>query len=268
MMGKKLDWKDPKDLIEKIIWLQFNSDTSLWTRCADKYAVRSYVEERGLKSILPKLYGKWDNPDDIDFDKLPKKFVLKTNNSCGQIIIVKDKSSLDIQETKQRLGNWLKKKYGFLNGQLHYLHIKPCIIAEELLEDDAAKKGKSLIDYKIFCFDGKPEIIFTCQNRTQHKVELAAFDKEWVYRSEVMHFTDYFPEDKNRIKKPDSLEEMLHIAAKLSKDIPQVRIDLYEINGKPMFGEMTFSTGYGYMTQEYYNYLGSKIDLRKVKKIR
>lgn len=130
---KRMDLKNPKNLIEKINWLQFNSDTSLWTLCADKYRMREYVKEKGLENYLPKLYGHWDNPDAIDFDALPNEFVLKSNNGCGTVMVVDNKNRLNFEEVIKTLKSWLKP-YGYTGGQTHYLRIKPCIIAEERLK--------------------------------------------------------------------------------------------------------------------------------------
>ena len=120
---KKINWENPSNLIEKIYWLQFNSDTSLWTLCADKYRVRKFVEERNCGEILNELYGVWNKADEINFDLLPNSFVLKTNNSCGQIIIVKDKSRLNISEVRHKLNSWLKITQGLSCTILAYNHV-------------------------------------------------------------------------------------------------------------------------------------------------
>ena len=116
-----------KDLIEKIYWLQLHTDTSLWTKCADKYRMREYVEDCGLSILLPKLYGIWAAAEEIDFDSLPNSFVLKTNNATETCIIVKNKQSLDIENTRNLLNQWLRIRFGYSGVQLHYLKIKPVI---------------------------------------------------------------------------------------------------------------------------------------------
>ncbi|MBQ8365439.1 MAG: hypothetical protein IJX41_06115 [Bacteroidaceae bacterium] len=263
---KDINWKNPTNLIEKIYWLQLNTDTSLWTLCADKYRVRQFVEERGCGEILNKLYGVWNNADEIDFDSLPNSFVLKTNNSCGQIILVKDKKELDIADAKRKLKTWMNTTYGYQGAQLHYTRIKPCIIAEELLIN-SKNKDKSLVDYKIWCFDGKVECILVAGERTWSDTgvdgySLSMYDKEWKNISDKALNTNNKHFDGKDFEKPASLERMLEYASILSKGFPEVRVDFYEINDKPVFGELTFTTGYGSYKTSFYEYLGSKIDLQ------
>jgi len=263
---KKIDWEKPNDLIEKINWLQFYSDTSLWTKCADKYLVRDYVKDCGLEDALPRLYGKWDNAKDIDFNELPNSFVLKTNNGCGSNFIVKDKSELNIKSTVKKLNQWLSIPYGYSAAQLHYTRIKPCIIAEELLENKDLFSS-SLVDYKIWCFHGAPECVLIVFDRKDSNYLLSLYDLEWNNITKGNFDPNYNHCSYIDIPKPKSFEKMIEIATVLSKDIPQVRIDFYDIDGKLYFGEMTFTTGFGYFSKEYYEYLGSKIDLYKVNKL-
>lgn len=266
VFGKDINWNNPTTLIEKIYWLQLYSDTSLWTKCADKYKVREYVKEKGCAGSLNTLYGKWDKAEDIDWDKLPNSFVLKTNNSCGGVLLVQDKSLLNISKTITTLNNWLKLKYGYRDSQFHYTQIKPCIIAEKLFENEQ-DKSKSLVDYKIWCFNGVPEVVLVVFDRTKGGYSLASYDIEWNNIShKTFNLNDKYYRDVE-FPKPNSLDEMIEYAKKLSKGIPQVRMDFYDINGKAVFGEMTFSTGYGYYSNDYYNYLGSKIDLSKIEKL-
>lgn len=136
---KHWDYKNPKDLIEKIYWLELYTDTSLWTKCADKYRVREFVSELGLLDYMPKLYGHWDKVEDVDFDKLPNSFVIKSNNGCATVEVVRDKSTLDIKVMKRKLWQWMHLPFGADNAQMHYWGIKPCIIAEELLPNDYEK---------------------------------------------------------------------------------------------------------------------------------
>lgn len=266
---KDIAWDDPQDLIEKIYWLQLNTNTSLWTKCADKYRVREFIKSRKCEAILNTLYGMWEKADDIDFDSLPDSFVLKTNNSCGQIIIVKDKSKLNIEDTKRKLNQWLKYVYGYYGAQLHYTRIKPCIIAEKLLTNSHDSE-KSLIDYKIWCFNGQPECILVASNRSKSSVNenggytLSMYDTNWNNISERALNKNNVHYGGNDIKKPESLEKMLEYAMLLSKGFPEVRVDFYEIDDKPIFGEMTFTTGYGSYAREFYQYLGSKIELSKI----
>lgn len=261
---RNINWNNPKNLIEKINWLQLNSDTSLWTKCADKYLVRDYVKECGFEDALPKLYGKWDNAKDIDFEKLPNSFVLKTNNGCGTNFIVKDKSEINIKSTIKKLNQWLSIPYGYSAAQVHYTRIKPCIIAEEFLDHNSSFSS-SLVDFKIWCFNGVPECILVVFDRKGSDYLLSLYDLEWNNITKGNFDPNYTHCSYLDIPEPKSLGKMIEIAKVLSKDIPQVRVDFYDIDGKPYFGEMTFTTGFGYFSKEYYEYLGSKIDLSMIK---
>lgn len=268
--GRSLNWKEPTDLNEKINWLKFYSDTSLWTRCADKFEVRKYVEECGYEDNLVTLYGKWDRAEDIDWDNLPQQFVMKVNNGSGDIFVCKDKGNIDRQKVTEQFDALLKKKFSNYNGEPHYKHMKPCIIAEELL--DATKqpiKTDTLIDYKIWCFDGEPKYVWACYNRHEGSVEVAIYDLEWNRHDGKSVFTWHYKRAQKDLPKPESLKQMLEMAARLSKGIPQVRIDLYEVDNKPYFGEMTFTSAGGFnnfYTPAFLMELGGYTDLSKAPK--
>lgn len=256
---KNINWDNPKNLIEKYYWLLFNTDISLWTKCADKYRVREYIAKLGCEKILVKLYGVWKNADDINFDNLPNKFVLKSNNGCGTVLIVKDKSTLDVYKTRRVLKKWLRYPYGYNGAQKHYFNIPPCIIAEELLEENLINiKSNSLIDYKIWCFNGRPECVLVAYNRKGMNAAKALYDLNWNnISSKAFNKTSA----KQDVPKPQNFDKMIEYAILLSAGFPEVRVDFYNLNGKIYFGEMTFTSGYGTFTEEYYNYLGSHIDL-------
>lgn len=256
---------NPKNLIEKIYWLQLNSDTSLWTICADKFKVREYINNLNLGSYLPILYGKWNTVEEIDFDKLPNSFVLKTNNGCGSVLIVKDKENTDLSKIKKTLKKWLSKKFGYSGSQLHYLNIKPCIIAEQLLEQDNDQKKispNSIIDYKIWCFNGVAECILVVYDRTSNGYFLDLYDINWNKLENNLNINGHFGYKQQYIPKPKCLEKMIEIAQNISINFPEVRVDFYIVNDQPILGELTFTTGYGYFTMDYYNHLGSKIILK------
>lgn len=274
LFRKKLDLNTPQDLNEKILWLSLLSDTSLWTRCADKYAVRGYVEEKGLGDILVKLYGKWDKVEDINWNSLPNSFVMKTNNGAGTVLVVKNKDELNLAKTKEMLKSWLAKDITSSTTEFHYRNIKPCIIAEELLEltEEDRFVSSSIIDYKIWCFNGKPDSVLVCSNRRKEGgCALSVFDLDWNYRPEASIFNNDHFEAPHPIPRPERLEDMLDVATRLSSDFPEVRVDLYHINGKIYFGELTFTSLGGTMT--YYTpkellRMGQKIDISSVKIIR
>ena len=271
--GRFLDLKKPKDLNEKIHWLSLYSDTSEWTRCADKYAVRAFVEDRGAADTLVKLYGVWDNVDDIDWNDLPQAFVLKTTNGSGTVLVVKDKSSLNIPETNALLKKWMQMKIGEETTEFHYQGIPPRLIAEEYVEqsEEDNRISSSLIDYKIWCFNGKAYYIWTCINRVKGCTYVSMFDRDWNYHPEMSVFNEHYREASALVPRPNKLKEMLEVAEKLSEGFPEVRVDLYYTNNKIYFGEMTFTSLGGTMdfyTREALMEMGKKIDLGGAKKVR
>lgn len=265
-----LNWVSPKDLNEKIHWLKFNSDTSLWTLCADKYKVRDYVHEKGLDDTLVKLYGVWERAEDIDWDSLPDSFVLKTNNGSGDILVCKDKNKLNIKKTVKEYAALLSETFSNTNGEPHYAAMKPCLIAEELLDNRLQQiETDSLIDYKIWCFNGMPHCVWACYNRHKDSVEVATYDLDWNRHDEYCISIPHYKLAKINLPKPVSFSKMLYIASKLSEGIPQVRVDLYEIGGKPYFGEMTFTSAGGFMnfyTPRFLREMGDLVDLSLVKR--
>lgn len=244
--GTDIDWKHPKTIDEKINWLKYFSDTSRWTLLADKYRVRKYVKDCGLEDILVPLYGKWDKVEDIDWNALPRQFVMKTNNASKSVLICKDKDSLDIAYWTKEVDKWMHTDYSIEKGEIHYRHIPPCIIAEQLL--DATKQpvpSSSLIDYKVWAFDGKPAYIWCCLNRTKASIEVITYDTDWNAHPEFSENSYHFFLTDKRLPRPATLDKMLDAAAKLSKGFPQVRVDFYEVDGKLYFGEMTFTSSAG-----------------------
>lgn len=273
MFGRKINLKEPKDLNEKILWLSLFSDTTEWTRLADKYAVRDFIRERGCEDYLVDLYGKWDSVDEIDWEKLPNSFVMKTNNGCGTVLLVKEKPSLKHPEIDRKLDYWLHKGMAIATTEFHYWRIKPCLIAEQLLmpSEDDMKNSSSIVDYKVWCFNGKPQYIWTVTNRDDNGFDGALFDTHWNNIPNVIKKNPNIRVPKTLLPKPGKLELMLEVAKKLSKGFPEVRVDLYYVNGKVYFGELTFTCHGGtidYFIPELLMEMGKKIDLSGVKKIR
>lgn len=261
--GKKLNLRNPKDLNEKINWLKFYGDTSMWTDLADKYRVRDYVKSKGLEHILIPLYAKWDTVEEMNVDELPQSFVLKTNHGSGDVLVVKDKAKVDWVGVQIAFNEYLKTPFGRYTAEPHYLKIKPCIIAEKFL-DVGEGYTTSLVDYKIWCFDGEPKYIWACYSRTKECTYVGVYDLEWNYYPEKSNFTDHYRDGKNAVPKPECLEEMINVARMLSNGFPQVRVDLYELKGKVYFGEMTFTSNGGYQdfySQDFLNELGSYVKL-------
>lgn len=262
---RHINLDNPVNLIEKITWMSLYTDTSLWTLCADKYRMRSYVESKGLGKYLPQNYAFWENPDDIDFSKLPNQFVLKANNGCATVLIVLDKSKLNESKVKQQMKSWLKRPFGYIGAEKHYLSIKPGILAEELLTQSKeldAVSPTSMVDFKIWCFNGTPESILITYGREIGKHNVALYDLDWNPMPEKLN-NKYCEMQKNTptFPRPKHLDDMIDVAKQISKDFKEVRVDFYETDKGVILGEITLTAGYGSLNLEYYEYLGKKIDL-------
>ena len=262
------DLNNPKNLVEKTYWLQLNTDTSLWTLCADKYRMREYVRKCGFDSYLPNHLGHWDKAHEIDFSLLPNSFILKTNNGCGTCIVVRDKNSADQKLIKKQMQWWMSIPYGYSGAQLHYTKIKPMVIAEELLRQDDDYEmisPGSMVDFKVWCINGNPESILITYNRKSDSHNVDLYDTDWNRKLDCINFNGKFNFSDSLVPKPKCLNEMLEIAKKLSQPFPEVRVDFYVVDGKPVIGELTFTAGYGNLTEAYYDELGAKIDLNVYK---
>ena len=271
--GAKIDLNNPKDLNEKINYLKFHSDLDEWASLADKYAVREYVIKRGLGDILIPLYGKYDTPRDLinDWDGLPKSFVVKANHGCGEIKLIKDKTKEDLQRLEQEAMGWLRERFGRDTNERHYLRIKPCLIVEQLLVDPSVESfSRSLVDYNIWCFEGKPYCIFVAVDRDLEKIEgehhvfFDVYDNQWNRIEGAM--TGKTPLPERILPKPKNMERLLECASILSKGHKQMRVDLYDIEGRVYFGELTMTSQGGYMdyfTKDFLLMLGSQFDVIK-----
>ena len=263
--GKRVDWKNPQDLNEKILWLEFYTDTTKWSELSDKYLVRNYVISKGYKDSLVELYGVWDCVDAIQWDSLPEQFILKMNNGSGDALICRDKKKLELHEVKIRFKELFDNRFGLLTAEPHYLRIKPRLIAEQLLDlSQQSIESTSLIDYKIWCFNGKPEFIFVAFNRTGNSLETICYDLNWNEHPEYSVFSDHYRRPHQKVPVPQNLDFMLKMATDLSQGFPQVRVDLYEVAGKVYFGELTFTSNSGlmtYFTPEWLRECGKKIKI-------
>lgn len=243
-LGRKLNLKNPQRFTEKIQWYKLNYRNPIMTICSDKYNVREYIESKGLSNILNKLYAVYDDVDAIDLDSLPDKFVLKTTNGSGTNIFCRDKSDFSLKEAKKYLKEWLKRNNFSAGREWSYKNIKPKIIAEELLEDQN-NQFDGINDYKFLCFNGEAKYIILDVDRfVDHKRNI--YDVEWNF---INVSTDK-PNLNNSILKPDGLDEMLNIASTLAEDFPFVRVDLYWVNNRVYFGELTFYPWSGYVQFE------------------
>ena len=227
--------KNPETFNEKLQWLKLHDRKPEYTTMVDKHLVKQYIAEKlGDEYVIPTL-GAWNTPEEIDFDSLPEQFVLKWNHDSGSIVICKDKSSFDKNEAVKKLLVG-KKKNGFWYGrEWPYKNVKPRIIAEQYMEDE---KTEELRDYKFFCFNGEPKAMFIATDRAKANAETKFdfFDMEFTH----LPCKNGHPNSEKPIQKPEQFELMIEFSRKLSKDIPHVRIDFYEVNGHVYFGEMTF----------------------------
>ncbi len=270
--NKHINLRDPHNLIEKIYWMELHTDTSMWTLCADKYRVREYIDSLGLIDYMPRLYGHWDKATDVDFNSLPESFVIKANNGCATVKVIQDKSKVDLKRLRKELNRWMILPYGWMHAQLHYTRIKPCLLAEELLHNDYPELSpQSLVDFKVWCINGTPRFVWVAYNRSNKHVHAQCFDANWTPKPEFARNTmpHYIYDHNDRmIDRPTCLDEMMDLARKISSPFPQIRVDFYVVDGVPIIGELTFTSGYGYLKEELYDALGEMIDLSKMEKVR
>lgn len=239
---KKLNLDLPSTFNEKLCWLKLREfpDNPQVIRCADKYEVYGYIQEKGYGNLLVGLIGVWDKAEDIDWDKLPNKFVLKCTHGCAYNIICTDKGRLNKKQTIKKLNVWLKEDFGMVSGEPHYSKIRRRIICEEFLHGE-------LKDYKFFCFNGIPRFYYVAiipdgdfHNNLRCDFFWPNGEKTDFYRRDHKRF-DILPE------KPNNLNEMLKISEDLSSDFLFVRVDLMDVNGKLYFSELTFTPSAGIM---------------------
>lgn len=258
-MGKELNLDDPKDFNEKINWLIVNEYGENEAKYTDKRLVKELVAAYDIPDLhVAELYKTYRDVDEIDLDELPERFVLKCNHVSGRAFICTDKKTFDLDKAKQHLSKLLNLNYAVVGLEYHYKYIEPCIIAEEYLDD---KEHERPLDYKFYCFAGKVDNILLCSERDT-EVRLDDFDLDWNLRR--YSFEEYLSD--RSFEKPKNLKRMIEIAETLGKGHTFVRVDLYEINGKIYFGELTFTPGNGMIThykQETLDLLGSKINLPK-----
>lgn len=258
--GRKLNLENPKTFNEKIQWLKLNDNSPLKTKLADKYLVREWIKENLGEEYLIPLLGVYDSFDEIDFDKLPDKFVLKANHGCAWNIIVKDKQKFDKKKAKKKFDKWMKRNYALKAGfEMQYKDIPPKIVAEAFIQDS---KGE-LNDYKVLCFNGEPKFIWIDQGRFSNRTE-NIYDTKW----NLQPFLLTYENSKEEVPPPKNLETMIEFARKLSKDFALVRVDFYNVDGKIYFGEMTFTSASGvdvFKPAEYDLKLGEMLELPKNK---
>lgn len=256
-----INFKNPKGFNEKIQWLKVNDRRPEYSKLVDKLAVRDHIAEVLGEEYLFPLFGKWESFEDIDFDSLPNQFVMKCNHDSGSTKVIKDKSVLtqeDFDEMNEFYSKRLKRDFYYAGREYPYKGIKPYIIAEQLMVDETAHE-KSIEDYKFFCFNGEPKVMFVATDRaTDCKFDF--FDMDFNH----LDLVNIHPNADKPIKKPELFDEMKELATKLSKGMRHVRIDLYELNGRIYFGEYTFFHGGGFQLchpEKWERQLGDWIDI-------
>lgn len=259
VMGHKLNLDNPQTFSEKMQWLKLHYHNPLCTTLSDKIESKKVLSTIINEKYIPRVLGVWDSFDEIDFDSLPDKFVLKTNHDCGGNVICLDKKTFNYVSAKDKITSHLKTNYYWHNREWPYKNIKPRVFAEEYLESD-----KPLVDYKFYCFGGKPVYFMYSIGEYEHKVKNHKFDLSGKS-------IDYLFKQKSSlslkdVQLPSNLDEMIEIVNKICADFPQVRIDLFNIHGTIFIGEITFFTNGGYVNifnNDYDKYLGSLIPLTR-----
>lgn len=258
--GRRINWDNPRTYNEKLQWLKVYNRRPEYTMMVDKYEVKQYVANViGDEYIIPTI-GVWDRVEDIPFDSLPNQYVIKCTHDSGSVCICKDKESFNVEKAKKKLAKGLKKNLFYWGREWPYKDVKPRIIAEEYLEDSDTEQN-DLRDYKLMCFNGKVKCSFVCSDRFNDKgLKVTFYDKEW----KKMPFCRYYPAASYEIPAPSSYNKMVELAEQLSNGIPFVRVDFYEVNKHPYFGEMTFFPGNGveeFNPDEWDHILGCWIEL-------
>lgn len=260
-MGKRLNINNPTTLNEKLQWLKIYDRKPQYTMMADKYAVREFVSENIGEQYLIPLLGKWNDFKEIDFMSLPNKFVLKANHNSGGIIICRNKSNLNINEVEVKFKDWLNRNYYRGSREWQYKNIKPCIIAEQFMDDG---NNKGLTDYKFFCFNGEPKFLYISAGLEDHSSAYISFfnldGRKMPFRR-----SDY-KEFPYNVTLPKNFNVMKDIAEKLANacNSPFIRVDFYNINEKIYFSELTFRPNGGMIPFEPMRYdheLGKLLDL-------
>lgn len=257
---RKLNLDNPQTFSEKLQWFKLNWKQPEFTQMVDKYKVREIVADLiGTDYLIP-LLGVWDNFEEIDFDKLPNQFVLKTNHDSQGVIVCKDKSHFDKKAANKKLSKCLKHNYYYNSREYPYKDVPRKIVAEQYMED---KRYGELRDYKFFCFKGKCKFFFIATGRRKNELKFDFFDRNL----HSMPVRQGHPNSEILPEFPENINEMISIAEKLSRNYPQIRVDLYNIEGKVYFGEFTVFHNGGlvrYEPESYDELFGSYIQLPEV----
>lgn len=234
-LGKRLNLRNPVTFNEKLMWLKLYEDDLLKTMCADKYLVRNYIRQQGYSHLLIELHEVYEHVEEINFEELPNRFVMKCTHASGFNIICADKEKLDKEQIISQLKKWVETDYSLIYCEPHYSNIKHRIIVEKFLDDEF--HGDLPLDFKFHCFHGEPQMIEIIVPEGISKKRELLFNCDWEllpYNNDSLNFL-------GTIKKPEKLNEMVEIARDLSQAFTYVRADLYYCNNKIYFGELTFT---------------------------
>ena len=265
-MGKELNLNHPRTLNEKLQWLKLYDRRAEYTMMVDKYRVRRYIAEKLGEEYLIPLIAVWQNPDEIDFKALPKQFVLKCNHNSGKgLCICRNKDELDVEAVRAALHKGINENYYLHGREWPYKDVPRKTICEKFMENKGKRQG--LMDYKFYCFHGKPEYLYVSENLEKHTdARISFLNLDWS-------FADFGRSDFKPLKilppKPVNFSKMLLFAEKLSNGIPFLRVDFYEVEQKLYFGELTFFPCSGFMPfkpEEADQRTGEMLKLEKVKK--
>lgn len=240
--GRKLNLSNPQRYSEKIQWYKLNYRNDLMPVCADKFAVREYVKSRGMEHLLNELYAVYDTPEEIRWEELPESFIMKATHGSGKNKVVTDKSQTSLEELQSTAREWLRNPGYSAGREWGYTDIKPKIIFEKLLPRD---ERNDLPDYKFFCFDGKVYCLYVMIDYTDNRDngKVGFFDRS--FRQLPCRRVEYHALTE-QIEKPKNFEQMIQYAETLAQGFPHVRMDFYNIDGRTVFGEMTFYHASGY----------------------
>lgn len=258
--GRKLSFKNPKTYSEKLNWLKVYDHNPLYTKLVDKYEVRDFVKQEIGEEYLFPLIGVWDKFDEIDFEKFPDRFVLKCTHDFGSVVICNHKEEFDIDSARKAINNELKYNFYYRGREWAYKNVKPRIIAEQNMQIGDTR----LTDYKFFCYGGRVHFLFIATGRGSD-LRFDFFDRDYKHLPVV----NGVPNADIEPPKPEKYNEMVEIAEKLAKNIHNVRVDLYNINGRIYFSEMTFYHNGGMVAFDPYEVdveLGKDFILEKYKK--
>lgn len=261
VMGKKLNIDNPRTFNEKLQWVKLYDRKDVYTKMVDKYEAKKYVKNIIGEEYVIETLGIYDKFEDIDFEKLPNEFVMKSTHGSGDVYICKDKNKIDYKTLKKKVRKWLKRDYYKVHREWPYKNVKRRIIIEKYLSEF---ENDDIKDYKFFMFDGKLAFSLICSNRKE-KVKFTFFDKNGKFMDITQCGEQY---DKN-VKLPQNYSKMVNLSEKLSKGTIELRVDFYEIYGKIYFGELTFfdSAGFGpFEPEEWDKKIGDMLKLPKEKK--